>query len=222
MRETGRLYSNEPDDRTWSRAFLLTTLGVGALIVLLLMRPWATDNEQNQRGRGDSATSAAPASKSSSGTGTMTTTPAQTRKGIGISKRRFEQVLGEKPFVFNFKLADPVNRETNFLATSRTFRNATIQLMGDSANVAEAALIATLEPDTTWRVIARATSIRFAETVDTAAVEWIMQEFEPIMKRKSVSNRSQEINNRRWTIYYGQRNPNGQFLLRVTRPPQTN
>ena len=139
------------------------------------------------------------------------------RSGMGIARRDVVGALSVKPYHFRFRDGRPIDDESNYLGFSYALPRASVQILGRSDDIAEAAYNDVILPDSVWKVAAGSTAMAFVRVIDRDAMPWLAENFKKVSANKSCFA-TKTIGGRTWTLSYSQFGPEGHFLIRASVP----
>lgn len=136
------------------------------------------------------------------------------RPPIGIALHALRESFRVRPYFFEFSRMADVDGYPNYFGRTRVLPEALIQTIGDTNNLSTVALIATVKPDTSWRLATFATATRLAATIDANMSEWANRGAEGVLLKKSTYVDT-TVGDRHWSLVTSQYADHARISLRV-------
>lgn len=136
------------------------------------------------------------------------------RPPIGVPLGTIRESFRVRPYFFEFMRMPDVDGYPNFYGRSRVLPEAVIQTIGDTTNLSSIALIASVKPDTNWRLASFAAATRLAATIDASLSVWAGRGAGGLLRKRSIYLDT-TVSGRHWSLVASQYADHARISLRV-------
>jgi len=109
--------------------------------------------------------------------------------GLGIARRKIINNEAYKEMGFHFKRGSDIENKPNYVGSAKNIL-ATIQLVGQEANLDQINVLMVLSPSSKRNFVSMATMVSVANLIDRPSGDWVTQEIVNIVKLQQYSKES--------------------------------